>query len=187
MSSPTPNLLPRKLRFGEITHSGKSVHVTATQEERQAIARALDLVSLDTLEAQIEAAPWGREGVKITGTLKAVVVQRCVVTLQPVSDTFEADFARTYLPAAALAKRARRDGSSMEIDIVFDEEDPPEGLDGPDIDLGAIILEELALGLNPYPRHPDAPPPDQIEEVQDTSSPDSESPFNALKKLRDLS
>ncbi|MBV9568655.1 MAG: DUF177 domain-containing protein [Hyphomicrobiales bacterium] len=105
------------------------------------------------------------------GEVTARLRQTCVVSL----DSFEADLREPVeLTFAA-------EGSSVEatgrIEISPDDEDPPEPLCNGKIDLGAVTLEFLALGLDPHPRKPG------VEFVHEKSAADREaSPFAALAR-----
>ena len=78
------------------------------------------------------------------GELDAQVEQSCVVSLEPVGQTVRESFVLRFVPAGSEA----------------DDEDPeaPDELpyEGGRIDLGEAAAEQLALALDPYPRHPDA-------------------------------
>ncbi|MEM9045000.1 MAG: DUF177 domain-containing protein, partial [Pseudomonadota bacterium] len=98
-------------------------------------------------EARFEGAiaPWGKSGWQLDGSLSAITVQDCVVTLAPVTQYIEEDVSRRFLPEAEL---------EAQDDILVDAdqtEDGPEPI-GPQIDLAAVMLESLALALDPYPR-----------------------------------
>jgi uncharacterized metal-binding protein YceD (DUF177 family) len=111
----------------------------------------------------------------LTAHFVADVTQSCIVTLEPVEAHVEGDFERRYLPNAEF-----KDGetASHEIHVDPDGEDPAEIL-GREIDLGEILVEELSLALDPYPRKPGV----EFTPEQDTvAKPDN--PFAVLAKLK---
>ncbi|GAB5375253.1 MAG: DUF177 domain-containing protein [Acuticoccus sp.] len=151
------------------------VTVEASEAERAAIAEALDLVSLDSLTAELTVRPWRKEGVRVVGTVRADLAQACVVTLEPVHSHVEEDFDVRLHPDAVECN------SDVEIDV--EAADPPEPLEGDLVDVGAIALEHFVLGVEPYPRAPGAvfdTAGDAEEEAEEPS------PFAALAALKDI-
>lgn len=139
------------LRLGD--HGARHV-VAADEGEREAIARAFDLVAVEAFEADLTLRRWrGGKGVALEGQVRANVVQTCVVTLDPVPAMIDEPLSRRFLGREGAGRS--KDGPE-EIVIDPDAEDPPDPLDGPEIDLGAIALEHFALALDPYPRAPGA-------------------------------
>lgn len=122
----------------------EDVHVEATPEERAAIADALDLLALSSLEASITLRPWRGQGVRVTGTVEGSATQACVVSLEPVPCVVRETLEVFFHPEA--------DPRANVVDIDPDAPDPPEPLEGQTVDVGAIVLEHFALGLPPYPR-----------------------------------
>jgi hypothetical protein len=174
-------ILSRPTSTDGLGPEGLRVEVVADLKERSDLARLNQIPEVLSLEASFLLRPEGRNGVWVTGEVRARVVQTSVVTLEP----FEAEVAESVdlhlLPEAALeahlearAKRAR-DPSEPE-----DESDVPDLLVDDRIDLGALAAEHLTLGLDPYPKKPGeafvAPTTaDQEPEV---------SPFAILKALK---
>jgi hypothetical protein len=111
----------------------------------------------------------------VVGRVSATVRQTCVVTLDPIESEIEESVDLTFLPGAA---PATGDGSGR-VALAVDGDEEREPLVGDAIDLGAIATEFLILGIDPYPRKPDAvfeaPPNDAA----------GEHPFAALAKLRE--
>jgi uncharacterized metal-binding protein YceD (DUF177 family) len=124
--------------------------ISADDEERQALARRFDILSIERLEASLRLVP-GMGGIRINlhGTVTADIHQACVITLKPVSATIEATFERAFGPQDSYAPGA-------EIMISPDEDDPPDPIYSGTIDVGEVVAEELSLELNPFPRSADA-------------------------------
>ncbi|ASG21886.1 YceD family protein [Nitrospirillum viridazoti] len=188
--------------------------ITATPAERAALAKRLDLVTLDSLTALVRLRRIrGGQMVRVTGELEAEVVQSCVVTLEPlpahVRDTFQALFAPAHL--------VPKDEDELDNLGLDDEADPPEPIENGRIDIGELVAQHLSLALDPYPRKadaerfvhvedwegegefPDAPnePPPDMEGADEVESPaddaaapardageEKPNPFAALAKLR---
>jgi hypothetical protein len=64
-----------------------------------------------------------------------------------------------------------------ELELDPDADDPPDVLDGEDIDLGGYVVEHLSLELDPFPRAPGA---EFIAPKDDTDL----SPFAVLRLLK---
>jgi len=153
----------------QIASAGETFLLEATAGERAALAARFDLVSIGEFQAALRLAPTRVEGVlRLTGTISARVVQRCVVTLEPVPAEVEAPVDIVLMPAGPLTD---------EIDV----EEDVEPYEDDRIDLGEIVAEELALGLDPYPRSPGAGPPGSFERKE--KAPD-DGPFAGLAALR---
>ncbi len=178
--SPTP-VRPVLSRTVEVASIGEGLDATvlAAPDECRALAGLNKLPEVKGLRATYHLRSERRGGVRVTGEVRASVVQVCVVSL----DAFDADVVERvdvhFLPEAALAaeRAARADLSPEALDLEPDEPDPI--VDGR-IDLGALTAEHLALGLDPYPRKPDAR---FAEPAPRDADPDA-SPFAALKALK---
>lgn len=163
----------RLVTASKIGEAGLAQTIEAKPAELEKIARYLDLLAVQSLTAEIALTHWRGKGVRMTGLLKADVTQACVVTLDPVAAHVEAGFERRFLPEDKLV---REQAEVHEIFVDPEGEDPAEPL-GREIDLGEILVEELSLNLDPYPRkegvafHADNPPA-------------RENPFAALAKLK---
>lgn len=156
----------------------KQIRFEANPEERRAIADHLGLIALEGLSVEARVRPWRGRGAILEGHLKAVVVQTCVVTLEPVTSTVEQNFERRYLPEDLIA-RDEADLRSHDIEVELTAEDPPEALVGGRIELGDVVLEELSLGLDPFPRCEGA----QVEQAEDLEDARPH-PFAALERLK---
>lgn len=170
----------RNIDVSHLGNSGVKQHIVANEAERLNLQKDFDLLALDKLEADVDVTPWGPKGVKVEGRLRAEVVQACIVTLQPVPEHIDHRFSLSFLPADAIAEDPKT-VAEAEVIVVYDEEDPPEPLEGHSIDFGPILAEQLALALDPYPRAPGATLQDAVEENAENPA----SPFAALSKLRD--
>ena len=141
----------RLIAADEVGPRGLTLVFEADDEERAALARRLDLMSLEALTAQLRFEPSDEaEGaIRVTGTIRAALVQSCVVTLEPVPRTLSEAISVLYAPPPA-----EQTDHEVEVLAEGDEAEPlPEG----GIDAGEMVAEHLALSFDPYPRHPDAP------------------------------
>jgi uncharacterized metal-binding protein YceD (DUF177 family) len=139
---------------------------------RARIARALDLQALDRLEAEVSVAP-AAQGFEAKGVLQAQVTQTCGVTLEPLPAEVRTDFAVRFVEAG----EDEHADPAHEVVVRLEDEDPPDEIEGGVVDLGAYVVEHLALALDPFPRKPGAvfEPPAQEAEP---------SPFAVLARLK---
>jgi uncharacterized metal-binding protein YceD (DUF177 family) len=146
-------------RIGDLPAAGRTLEIDATPAERRAIAAAYGVKDIESFRARALLRPGGDGGARLSGRLKARLTQTCVVSLRPVAAEIDEEFARTFLAVGRIEpiEPERRGGRKARAELVVDlDEEPPEPLHGEAIDLAAVLLEEFALALDPYPRHSDA-------------------------------
>lgn len=172
----------------DLPRAGAEIRYEAADELRLQLAESLDLVSLDHFTVRVKVTPRKKRNFHVAGTLEGEAVQSCVVTLKPVTTPFYGEFDRLLVTQAS----SRDDNGEQLVprEVVFDptEDDPPDIFEGKIIDIGMIALEEFALLLDPYPRHPSA----DDWKSKDYASPEgvpamdikSDNPFAALSKLK---
>lgn len=124
------------------------VAVVPGAKEATALAAALGVVAVRETALKGRIAPWGSAGWRLEARLTANVEQRCVVTLEPVMTSLDLAVERRFLPEGdpALADPEEADGLVENAD-----ETAPEPV-GVAIELAAILLEAIALELDPWPR-----------------------------------
>ncbi len=181
---PEPSILPlsHPLRVESIKPRGSHLEIAPAGEALARVAKALDLPSIEGLRARFELSRNG-ERVKLEGEIAAELHQICIVTLDPFPVSLKVpvklDFAPEAEVAAAIARQESRDDKGeIDLEILLNEEDPPEAIVDGTIDLGAITVEFLALALDPYPRKPGAEFDPGLAGTPD------ESPFAVLAKLK---
>jgi uncharacterized metal-binding protein YceD (DUF177 family) len=135
----------------------------------------VDALAALTFEGTLR--PLGRRDVTLDARLAATVRQSCVATLQPVTTAIDEAVQRVYV-----AGLAPPEAEETEVPADDDREPLPEV-----IDLGAVMIEALALALPDYPRAPGAAPADVTLAPPGTAPLDAEAmrPFAALARLRD--
>jgi len=155
----------------DIPETGLHMEIDAPPAARAGVAELAGLRELPRLSAVFDLNRRGA-GVHVAGRVNALVGQTCVVSLEPMESAVEEAVDVNFAPAAeGLAAAPAHE-------IGPDEEEPTEPLTGGKIDLGALAIEFLLLGVNPYPRKPGvefAPP--KVEEGGDK-------PFAALATLK---
>jgi len=167
----------RKVSTRQISEAGRHFTLEADMGERKAMAEALGIVDVEGLSAELDVRRVGLDAFAVKGKLSATVVQTDVVTLEPILQDVAEEIDLTLVPAeAASPSRRPTDDSESQSEL----EDDRDVYRGGQIDLGLIMFEHLALGLDPYPRSPDAEFSGHVEDMQD--KPDS--PFAALAALK---
>lgn len=162
----------------QIPETGLERDIEATPEERKGIAALGGLVSVGAAKGELLLMPVKGGTVHVTGRIWGKVEQTCVVTLDPLTADFEEEIDVIFAPPSQIRELAE----SVDEDVESDEEtpDPPEPIVGGFIDIGRLATDALFLGIDPYPRKPDAVFEQEVE------APDPENhPFAALKALKD--
>jgi hypothetical protein len=146
----------------EVSENGRQVGLIADDATRAAVAKAAGLLALPRLEARFDLTRHGAEGLHVTGRVSATVGQSCVVTMEPVENLVDEPIDLLFLPPEE-PKPGRKPAADIDA-LEAVTEDPPETLHDGAADLGALAVEYLLLGIDPYPRKPgakfDAPPAD---------------------------
>lgn len=170
-----PPELSRRVAVRDIGDSDVCVDVVPSEDERRALAARFDLLALDRFAGRARLARTrARDGsgpaIRVDLDYEADVVQRCVVTLDPVP----AHVAET----GAIVEYAEGRVPEAE-DLPVDGIDPPEALEGEEIDVGELLAQHLGVALDVYPRSPGA-----TLEFADTDRDTVRHPFAALAALR---
>ncbi len=183
MNANTQSVLVRQISVADLRDATARFEGEASEIERAALAKRFDILSVESLSYSLESVPW-RSGVKLSGVLKAVAVQKCVVTLDPVTEKIDEELQRGFLPFEDLYPEAK---PGFEHEIAVDKElgEVPELLTDP-LDIGEIIAETLGVALDPYPRSAEAgevsmsAAPPGVEPITDADM----KPFSSLEALR---
>lgn len=169
--------LPRwPVRIADVPAGG--IHVRRRDlgaDDLAAFAAWIGVDGMSALDLDVHVRPYRGDGLAVEGKVSATVTQTCVVSLEPMENLIAEEVEATFRPEDKLKVHLvqdEEDGLSIDASVAAD--DP---LIGNGIDAAAIAAEFLALGVDPYPRKPDAafePPPDGAEV----------SPFAGLSKLK---
>jgi uncharacterized metal-binding protein YceD (DUF177 family) len=159
----------------DIPETGEHFDLEADAAVRAAVASVAGLRDLPRLQASFDVTRRGAYGLHVSGSISATVGQTCVVTLEPLDNEIEETVDLAFVPQQpAEPAEHKEEGEPQPRDVKWDD---PEPLIGGTIDLGALATEFLILGLDPYPRKPDA----VFESPQDDKP--EPNPFAALAKL----
>ncbi len=171
MSSELSEVFSRRMRFSGI---GEAVErrIEADAAECAALASLFNLPAIASLTGDFMLRHEQRGVIAARLRLRAALTQVCVITLEPFDAMVTEEAALRFVPAASILEAA---------ELILD----PNTLEGPDeipyvgetIDLGAVLAEQLALALDPYPRRPGAALPAQ-------AAGEAASPLAALRRLK---
>ena len=168
MTPETVGPVSRPVDVVNLSPQGLQVHFEATAEECAVLARDFNLPAIRKLAADYRIT-CSDKGVHVEGKLTAAITQNCVITLEPFDSVVEEEVAVDFAETQGLPEESPADMHEIE---------PPDEIVNGQIDLGALTAEFLALGLDPYPRKPDA------DFQFDGGGDRADSPFAALGKLK---
>lgn len=169
--------LSRLFAWDRVQPRGTPVRIEASADECVAMAEALGILKVSSASAEFTITPFRKTGFKVVGEVKAEVEQACVVTLDPVPESVSETVDLRFLPESEIQP------VSEEVEIDLSTEDPPEPITGANVDLGILVTEFVAIGLDPYPRAPGAEFAPLIEDDGSDDAPPS--PFAGLAALKD--
>ena len=163
--------------LAQIPSSGLHKVIEPTAAQAMSLAQTAGILDVENIRAELTLMPMRGDRIKVEGRVTGRVGQTCVVTLErienPVDETVELIFAPVEQVNALAASMEDSDEDAAQ------RPDPPEPIENGMIDLGRIASDALFLGLDPYPRKPDAvfQPPAVEDDPEDH-------PFAALKVLK---
>ena len=171
--------ISRLIKIDDIKGNYLELDVEATDSERQALAERFDLIELENFTAHLVCkVSADNTGAHIGANFSAKVMQRCVVTLEPVPATvtgaYNCEYSVEVLP---------EDVEVIEFDTATD--DPPETIVDGAFDAGIMLTEQFGLELEPFPRSPNADFGElKLAAGDNLEATESNNPFAVLKKLK---
>jgi hypothetical protein len=159
------------VRREDVPETGQQhLEIEADEEVRARLAILAGVPAVPQLGISADVTRHG-EGLRAAGRLTASVTQACVVTLEPIENTIDEPFDVLFLPQD-VAGAAPAGRGPEEVD------DTREPLVNGAADLGAVATEFFLLGIDPYPRRPDAVFSGPAEDRA------SDGPFASLSRLK---
>lgn len=166
---------PFKVR--KLARKGQHIRFSADADVCQRIARDYDLIEVKSFDVECKIMPWKSDGVEVSGTVKADVIQPCAVSAEPLPQRIREEIAFIFLPEGSrLLRPPRFEEQEMILDPMG--EDVPETFSGDSLDLADPWLETFALGIDLFARIEGA------EFSTDKLDSERESPFAALAALK---
>ncbi|CAN7563602.1 DUF177 domain-containing protein [Bradyrhizobium sp. LjRoot220] len=161
----------------KIPDTGLHRDLEADQATRDAVADVGGLREVLSVRASLDVMPMRGGRFHVAGHVRARIGQTCVVTLDPMESDIDEAIDLIFAPPDQIPEMAALVDEAEETDE--DTPDPPEPIENGIIDLGRLATDALYLGVNPYPRKPDA----VFEPLVEAPDPEDH-PFAALKALK---
>ena len=145
--------------------------------ERPDVVERLGLSGLKSLTVEARVASVSGRAVRVEAVVRARLIRTCVVTLEDFEESIVLPFETTF---------DERAGHSVPVEAPADSEsDLPEPLGAEGLELGELAIQHLSLALDPYPRHPEAPPPGQADWLEGGTESEFASQLARLKNPSD--
>jgi uncharacterized metal-binding protein YceD (DUF177 family) len=135
------NEFSRVIDIVKIKPSGTRLETTGSDDECHALKTRLGVEGFSNLRLDIDITPWRKQGLRVEGVVQADIEQICGVSLETIVQHIEEPLAFFLLPEH-LAKGLADD----------EDADMPEILKNGRADIGEIAIQNLSLGISPYPR-----------------------------------
>ncbi len=143
------------VNVSKLAKGGLPLWLEADEAQRAALAEAHGLLGVESFRLDAEVTTWKRGGVRVEATIKASIVQACVVSLEPVANVVATEFEALLVPENS--RLARPDwAASGEVVVDAEGDDAPETFSGDIVDVGELAEQYFELAIDPYPRAPGA-------------------------------
>ena len=160
----------------QIPETGLHRDIEADPAIRHAIADVGGLREVLSAQASFDVTPKSGGRFHVAGHVRARVGQTCVVTLEEMESEINEPIDLIFAPPEQIPQMADLVDEAEQSE---DTPDPPEPIENGIIDLGRLATDALYLGVDPYPRKPDA----VFEPLVEAADPEDH-PFAALKALK---
>ena len=174
-NKPDPWSVP--LAVAQIPEHGLHREIEADPAAREAMAEVAGLREILSVHAALDVTPGSGGRVHVGGHVRARIGQTCVVTLDPIENEIDEAIDLVFAPPEQIPQLADLVDETLEIGAEIP--DPPEPIVNGVIDLGRLATDALFLGIDPYPRRPDA-----VFEPPVVAADPEDHPFAALKALQ---
>jgi uncharacterized metal-binding protein YceD (DUF177 family) len=161
----------------QIPDTGLHRDIEADRAVRDAMAEVAGLREILSASASLDVTPKTGGRVHVAGHIRARIGQTCVVTLEPIENDIDEPIDLIFAPPEQIPQLADLVDEAVDTDVEIS--DPPEPIVDGVIDLGRLATDALFLGIDPYPRRPDA-----VFEPPVVAADPEDHPFAALKALQ---
>ena len=151
----------------------KSEILTANGKQCQAIAKRFSIPAVEALSAIVLLE---RDGpiITLTGTVKAHLIRDCVASLEKIDEIIDQPINVRFFNGS------RGDLEERGLAGPDDTIDEFECISGETLDIGEILVQQLSLAMEPFPRKPGAK-----GLIEDYGQESETSPFEILKTIHD--
>lgn len=182
--APTANPISHPVNVLTLPTRGLELDIKPDADALAALAKLNGLVRIEDFAVSVALKRWHKDGIRVTGNIQASLVQSCGVTLVDVPQHLDTQIDAVFLPDTSKLARRIENGQADEILIDPEGDDAPDLFEPPWLDIGDVVQEFFALAIDPFPRAPDAPAANHIE---DDGADDNRkaNPFATLASLKD--
>lgn len=157
----------------------RAFQLETNEEQRARVAERLGMLSIEQFSGGLQVTAT-KAVIKISGDFSADLTRECVASLEPmnerVEEAFQIELLRSALSSVSDSfspQSAQGDENSWDgADVA------PETHEGDTLDLGELLVQQLSLAMDPFPRKPGA-----ISLAERYAPPENVSPFAALQGL----
>ena len=170
------------INIDEVPRRGISINRVAEKKTCLNIARrlAVNAVKRFSIDIRVRHSEKADSTAIVEGSVNATVMQRCSVTLDPIISNLS-------IPVALNFTEGKNTKWSTE-DMDLKGSDLPEPMHRGRFDVGEILVQILAVEINPFPRKPGASLQDILEGTSNLSFDEVEdnldNPFAQLAELK---
>ena len=152
--------------------NGKKYSLSANEAERAQIAKRLGVLAVVSFkgEASVRASS---AKIEVDGMLEAELTRECTVSLEAMQEHLCENFSITFLRGSDSVRNHQDDADEEAPDL-----DSPEIHEGETFDLGELLVQQLSLAMNPFPRKEGA-----VNLAEQFGTDKEASPFAALQEL----
>lgn len=187
MNNEIVNEFSREFNLDLIKKSGSNIMLEGTKEECEQLAIRYSIPAISTLEAKCHLKKMAQKekgDYLLEVNMNAVIIQRCILTLEELTENISERFSITFKEA----RSSNNDSlEAQEIEFALDDEDIVF-IEDNIVDIGEHIAEYLSLSINPYPKKDNVSASDlphkviSEDEIEEETT--KENPFTVLKDLK---
>lgn len=166
--------------LADLSEAGDEVTVAAGAGDLARLAEWAGVEAIERFEGIVTLRRLSASRFHYRAVLNADVVQSCVVSLAPVRSHLERRFSRLLYLLPRGHRHEPGEQKSTALTLAAGDDEVPEEIESPRYDLAGPLLEELSLGIDPYPRA------SGVEfKLPAGGEEDEESPFAVLRRLKE--
>lgn len=150
--------------LGDLGKRGKNFALSVTDEAKPGVAARLKIVAVKKLAGSV-CMRATKNTITAEGHIDAVLVRECVASLEEFDEVVGEDFAIEFL-------RSEPDPESENYDELAEVHDSEE------FDVADLLVQQTALAMDQFPRHPEA-----MSLADEFGTQSESSPFDALSEL----
>ncbi len=179
------NNLPQSLvSMSKPPSAGENIKLHIDKAALEIVACECGVTQISHLEAKFRVKRWRKHGIALYGEFDIKLEQECVASLEPITSSLKNTIERQFLP---LSDSDYKKPEIIDGEMILDPEvdDIPDIIEGDEINLWEVLIEELILVIDPFPRAEDY----QSKTVYEVAQSDQETnepthkPFSDLKAL----